>query len=449
MQQDAIAAPHPRIDPFAYWPQARSALPGLGGERDPPRPGYAFHTLYIAAGAGPNRFTIAFDGLSATSGVLDLRLQELHETERSSRVLRRIRAPLRALKAQAGWLEVAFTAEAGASYALHGRLSGAHDARADGLTVSLDSWADGVRQTARLQDARSRIFAPPSRVGAPFWARSGPLERAGMIIRRPATIAEPISQMCTAAQFDEPAYAAWRERMRFPLHNHRKQWEFVYILQALERHGALRPGSRGLGFGVGAESLPAFFASLGCEIVATDLPETDQEAASWRGTGQHADTLAGLSRPDLCTEDDFFRRVSFRAVDMTHIPPDLTGFDFCWSACAYEHLGSIAAGLRFVKESIRRLRPGGIAVHTSELNLTSNTRTVDRGPTVLFRRKDMERLALDLIREGHEVAPITYDMGDRPVDEHVDLPPYLDAEHLKVALRQYVTTSFGIIVRRG
>jgi hypothetical protein len=35
------------------------------------------------------------------------------------------------------------------------------------------------------------------------------------------------------------------------------------------------------------------------------------------------------------------------------------------------------------------------------------------------------------------------------VDQHVDVPPYADSEHLKLAIQQYVTTSFGIIVRRG
>jgi SAM-dependent methyltransferase len=269
-----------------------------------------------------------------------------------------------------------------------------------------------------------------------------------MIVRRPAMLADPISQMCTAAQFDEPAYAAWRSRMGFPLHLHRKQWEFVYILQALDRYGALRPGSRGLGFGVGAESLPAFFAAQGCDIVATDLPESVQQASGWRDSGQHADTLAALARPELCDDAAFERHVRFRPVDMTHIPADLTGFDFCWSACAYEHLGSIEAGLRFVKDSVRCLRPGGIAVHTSELNLTSNRATVDHYATVLFRRRDMERLALDLIRAGHAVAPITYDMGDRPLDAHVDTAPYLGDAQLKLALRQYVTTSFGLIIRR-
>jgi SAM-dependent methyltransferase len=234
-----------------------------------------------------------------------------------------------------------------------------------------------------------------------------------------------------------------------PEHSHRKQWEFVYILQALQKYGMLAEGRRGLGFGVGAEILPAFFASMGCTIVATDLPDGSQEAAGWRDSGQHAQALASLPRPAFCTEQAFRDHVSFRAVDMNHIPADLTGFDFCWSACAYEHLGSIKAGLAFVKESVRRLRPGGVAVHTSELNLTSNRRTVDHDATVLFRRRDMERLALDLMREGHEVAPFTYDMGDSPLDEHIDLPPYLRDDQLKLALRQFVTTSFGIIVRRG
>jgi len=31
------------------------------------------------------------------------------------------------------------------------------------------------------------------------------------------------------------------------------------------------------------------------------------------------------------------------------LPADLTGFDFCWSICALEHLGTIAQGLDFIK----------------------------------------------------------------------------------------------------
>ncbi len=38
------------------------------------------------------------------------------------------------------------------------------------------------------------------------------------------------------------------------------------------------------------------------------------------------------------------QRVQYRYVDMSEIPDDLTGFDFTWSSCAFEHLGDLAAG---------------------------------------------------------------------------------------------------------
>ena len=56
----------------------------------------------------------------------------------------------------------------------------------------------------------------------------------------------------------------------------------------------------------------------------------------------------------------------FRAVDMNDIPPDLRGFDFTWSSCALEHLGTLRAGADFVVEQMTCLRPGGVAVHTTE-----------------------------------------------------------------------------------
>ena len=190
-------------------------------------------------------------------------------------------------------------------------------------------------------------------------------------------------------------------------------------------------------------------AAMGCTVLATDLAADDSRAAGWSSTQQHSANVEALRYPNLCPDDIFNERVSFRPVDMTAIPADLTDFDFTWSSCAYEHLGSIAAGLQFFEDSIRCLKPGGMAVHTTELNLTSNDQTLDKGPTVLFRRKDFERLALRLISTGHEVAQIKFDSGDRELDSHVDAPPYGSNVHVKLALGQYVTTSFGMIVRRG
>jgi hypothetical protein len=230
---------------------------------------------------------------------------------------------------------------------------------------------------------------------------------------------------------------------------HRKLWEFVYILQVLRRFGALREGMRGLGFGVGQERLPAVMAAAGCTVLATDLPADDARATAWTGSTQHSAGLDGLRFPDVCPDEVLERRVCYRPVDMGRIPRDLRDFDFAWSSCAFEHLGSIAAGLRFVERSLACVKPGGIVVHTTELNLTSDTETVARGDTVLFRRRDMEALARRLRRQGHWVAPIKYDAGEARLDDYVDVPPYVGDAQLKIALSGFVTTSFGLVVRRG
>mgnify|MGYP005869253905 CR=1 FL=1 len=133
----------------------------------------------------------------------------------------------------------------------------------------------------------------------------------------------------------------------------------------------LAPGRRALGFAVGREWLPAFFAGLGIEVLATDLDPEDARARAWIETGQHAPAGDKLFQPHLVGEEAFARLVRHRAVDMNAIPEDLKRgrFDFLWSVCSLEHLGSLERGEDFVVEAMRCLRPGGVAVHTTEFNL--------------------------------------------------------------------------------
>ena len=255
------------------------------------------------------------------------------------------------------------------------------------------------------------------------------------------------SQACTRDQIAEPAYAAWCEVLGQPVMVHRKQWEWVYILAALDQEGMLAPDRRGLGFGVGTEPITAVAAARGCTVVATDLPAEDgTDHERWAATGQHAADLAALNAGGWCPDDLFAERVSFRPVDMNHLPTDLEGFDFLWSSCALEHLGDLEAGWRFVHASLGCLRPGGVAVHTTELNVSSNTRTVQRGHTVAYRRRDVERLVAELRRAGHEVTT-TFALGDTPDDRTIDRPPWKQP-HLKIELDRYVITSFGLLVRK-
>jgi SAM-dependent methyltransferase len=257
------------------------------------------------------------------------------------------------------------------------------------------------------------------------------------------------SDACRSDHFQLPLYPFWCRKIGETPKYHRKQWEFVYVLHALFERGLLQPGRRGLGFAVGAEPLPALFASLGLSVVATDLHTAQAAEAGWVDTNQHAVSLDALNTRALCDPRRFVENVQFRFVDMRDIPDDLCGFDFCWSACALEHLGSIAAGERFIRASLKTVKPGGIAVHTTELNLFSDDATLEDGPTVLFRRKDLIGIAERLEQAGHSVAPLNFHTGDGPLSRHVDLPPYRSEPHLKLRIEPYVATSFGLIIRRG
>lgn len=229
---------------------------------------------------------------------------------------------------------------------------------------------------------------------------------------------------------------------------HRKQWEFAYIAQALHERGLLRAGSRGLGFAVGREPLPSLFASHGCEIVASDWEEQAAGAAGWVETNQHASDKAMLNERGLCPPDDFQKLVQFRVVDMNRIPGDLKDFDFVWSSCSLEHLGSLEHGEQFIYNAMKCLKPGGVAVHTTEFNVSSNQFTIHRGESVLFRRRDIERAAGTLLADGHHVE-VDFTDGDLPLDRVVDLPPYHEEPHLKLLISRYVSTSLGLIIEKS
>ena len=263
------------------------------------------------------------------------------------------------------------------------------------------------------------------------------------------TMVFPRSTVCRQSSFETPWFPFWMAQIDYAPRYHRKLWEFVFICQALFERGLVKPGMRGLGFGVGGEPLTACFAGRGCLITATDMNPDAAAEAGWVQTAQYADGRDALRRPKLCPDLVFDANVEFKTCDMNAIPADLAGYDFCWSACALEHLGSIEQGMAFVERSVDCLKPGGFAVHTTEYNLTSNNETVSEGGTVLFRKRDLQTLAERLAARGHTMAPLDLDPGVGQLDRYIDVAPYRDEPHLTLALMGYAATSVGIIVRKG
>ena len=180
----------------------------------------------------------------------------------------------------------------------------------------------------------------------------------------PPTFAQLTSQAASAAQCEDPTYLHWLdvltgvgEEKTVGNPYNRKTWEWAYIAEAASQAGLLEPGRTALGFGVGNEPLPAFFASRGLTVLATD--QATENGSNWAATGELMTGLTGLARRYLISNEDLASRVTLRNVDMNDVPPDLGTFDVVWSSCVIEHLGSPARGLDFVLESCRLLNPGG------------------------------------------------------------------------------------------
>jgi hypothetical protein len=256
------------------------------------------------------------------------------------------------------------------------------------------------------------------------------------------------SELCKAKDFQAAWFLRWCRELDETPNFHRKQWEFIYEMQALWERGCIAPGKKGLAFAVGTEPLPAMFAKYGCEIVATDiLPELGIEKG-WTNGNQLCFGVDDLNKRGICPEAQFKQKVSYRAVDMNDIPADLAGFDFNWSSCSFEHLGTIEKGISFLKNQLGTLKPGGWAVHTTEYNISSNDETQDDNETVIYRQRDIERIAQEIRAEGHFIEELDFSLGGLPEDFKVDVYPHQQDIHLKLQIDKYVVTSMGLIMRR-
>lgn len=269
------------------------------------------------------------------------------------------------------------------------------------------------------------------------------------------------SKASTQLDLESNWVAYWLSELKVPVVFHRKLWELAYVLQALWERDKIKPGLRGLGFGCGTEPLPSYFASHDVRITVTDLEPEASKGKGWTNTNQHTSTIDHVFHANLVNRERFDANVELQYVDMNAIPSELRDYDFCWSICSLEHLGSIQKGLDFIRNSLSTLKVGGVAVHTTEFNFANDNETVDNWPTVLFQKKHFQAIADLLIREGHTVAPFDFSIGNKPLDKFIDMPPWdvhmneqLQAEwsgsaHIKVAIDGFPSTCFGMIITKG
>lgn len=270
-----------------------------------------------------------------------------------------------------------------------------------------------------------------------------------------------MSQACKQDDIDSDWCNYWANELKVDVVYHRKLWELTYVLHALYQNDMLKPGLRGICFGCGVESIPCYLASKHIYILATDIAKENPNSVAWSETGQHSSSVDDLYFKNVCSRADFDKFLSWQDADMNNIPSDLQNFDFCWSICALEHLGSIEKSLCFIENSLSVLKPGGVAIHTTEYAYLSDDKLPTEGPIVLFNRNIFYELANKLEKKGHYIEPYNFDTGDKFMDKFIDFPPFSfnahdhiykiisNSSHLKVFSEGNGTTCFGLIIRKN
>jgi hypothetical protein len=231
---------------------------------------------------------------------------------------------------------------------------------------------------------------------------------------------------------------------------HRKLWEWCAISQALAERFMLNEGKKGIGFAVGSEPLASLFAAHGANVLASDYVD-GSSSTKWAETHQLADSLEKIHWPGFLPFETFRERVRYQNInmkDLSLVPAN--SFDFSWSSCSFEHLGSLEAGLDFLIHSLTCLKRGGVAVHTTEFNISSNTDTIEFGQDVIYRRKDIESFDYRLRQIGCALEPMDFNPGCDEEDVAFDEPPYYTKgrQHIKLKLGGYITTSLLLVIRK-
>ena len=382
------------LDPFGFWPDVTSRLVGFGGAEQSDNPDYAFHTLYISCGTGPIVFTVRFTGLQSPRGTLILRVHELPEVMGAhARQVAISQTQLTDLIRGDGTASLPALARTGSHYALLGFVYGDTVATAEDVSIEV------ARRTPDPNDPdrRTSFRAEPGRVGG-----------AGQIVgEREGTLVTPVSQLCTVRQVNEPVFGAILDQLGGTARaSVIDRWEHAFLARVLDRYDVARSGSLGLGIGGLGDPLAPWLVQHGCALVLTTPGEVP----------------ADLDLPPEVT----VQQLDPAAID------GLAGFDFAWATRA----AGVGGGdrqelLRFIEDSLRALKPGGLMALVVPVDVAPRSIGDDAGP--LIRRPDLDRLVLLLLSRGHQVAQLC-PWGEAVAEAN-------EAESLMVS-------AFGLVIRK-
>lgn len=177
--------------------------------------------------------------------------------------------------------------------------------------------------------------------------------------------APALNKVCRTSDARDPEWRRGYGDLGFPddgARFHRKIWEFNQALYGLRTLRRLAPEATSIGIGCGHEEFMYFLANRLRLVVATDLYE-----GTYLGGESQADVLEHPAKyaPFPYREHHLkVRRMNGLALDAA-----ASSFDIAFCLSSIEHFGSMADKRQALAEMVRVLKPGGVAVVTTEVVL--------------------------------------------------------------------------------
>src|SRR6187200_1831252 len=200
---------------------------------------------------------------------------------------------------------------------------------------------------------------------------------------------------------------------------HRKDWEWALGIIAMRRFGKLNEKSTAIGVGSGTEPVPFYLANKVKYVYATDL--YGQNDGWKRAAPSDFPENPKKYAPFPYKED----ALTVLRMDGTKLEFPSESFDIAFSFSSIEHFGgkNHSGALRSVKEMERVLKPGGLAVITTEYIIN------DKEHLEFFNRRTIYSDLIDKLERLKLVEPLDLRITSKTLDTVMDYPSavYWDA----------------------
>jgi hypothetical protein len=355
------------LDPFAFFFDHASAIPGYGGNGTSPDLRYCFHTHYVSVRPGPAQFYLRLEGPKANFGELTLRVHGFgSDGSRDAVLVAGSRLNFDGGPTDDIELAVRFRAVRDVNYAFYGYFSEPSDLSVSGLAVDLAELEEEGDGSQSFEEDVATSALAANAVG------SSASQSSALVLGRAAGLKVPVSQDCTIDQLRSRDFAevSALQPETPPL----RLWSEVVCRQVLMAYGGAVPGTRGLIIGGSSPLLAAFYEEHEMALHTSEWhPEDGLDALAPDG---HVDVLISW-------------------LDMAD-------------------LGDPKMRFEIFAEMLSRVLIGGLALiclrYDPETVLLSST-TASKAQR--FRRNEIGQWVLRLIGSGFSAAPLAF----APLDE--------------------------------